>query len=308
MALARKKYITKGHDLFVKTVLSNQHLAKEFFTIHLPNDIRERIDLNHLKLQPNSYINDVRKETVADILYETKIADKNAYLYLLVEHQSSPDHMMAFRLLKYTCNVMDACLKKNQCIPLVYPLVIYHAPKKWSFSTDIKDLIEAPKELIEKYFLKPFQLIDLGAISDEELKQHQWIGIMEFALKHIFARDVLEHLQCISELMHDVALKGGSDYVEIVLQYALIKGDVKNVESFINFINNNISSEVGKKIMTGAEQLRQEGIIKGKAEGKAEERLAVAKRMNHEGLAHSLISKLTGLSLEQIEMLNWEKV
>ena len=44
------------------------------------------------------------------------------------------------------------------------------------------DLIDAPPSLTERYFLKPFQLIDLGQIDDEILKQHVWSGVMEFAL------------------------------------------------------------------------------------------------------------------------------
>ncbi len=42
-------------------------------------------------------------------------------------------------------------------------------------------MVDAPRELVDLYFLKPFQLVDLGQIADEELKQRHWSGIMEFA-------------------------------------------------------------------------------------------------------------------------------
>ena len=51
-------------------------------------------------------------------------------------------------------------------------------------------MIEAPRLLAERYFLKPFHLIDLGRTDDEEIKSHAW-SIMEFALKHAFECDVL---------------------------------------------------------------------------------------------------------------------
>ena len=80
-------------------------------------------------------------------------------------------------------------------------------------SSTINDLVDTPKELVDRYFLKLFQLLDLGQIDDEAIKQHAWSGIMEFALKHIFARDIMPHLRDIAEIMKRVDQSGGSDYI-----------------------------------------------------------------------------------------------
>ena len=61
---------------------------------------------------------------------------------------------------------------KTKTIPLVVPLVVYHNKKSYPYSTNVKDIVDAPRELIEEYFLKPFLLVDLTKIADEELKQH----------------------------------------------------------------------------------------------------------------------------------------
>lgn len=79
-------------------------------------------------------------------------------------------------------------------------MVIYHG-SPYQFKTNIADLVDAPKELVEQYFLKPFQLIDLNQIADETLKQSTWSGIMEFILKHIFERDMLPFLRNIAPLL-----------------------------------------------------------------------------------------------------------
>ena len=75
---------------------------------------------------------------------------------------------MPFRMLKYMCNIIDNHLKTHgsKKIPLIYPLVIYHGKRRYLFSTDLNDLVDAPPALIDRYFLKPFQLIDLGPIDD----------------------------------------------------------------------------------------------------------------------------------------------
>lgn len=65
-------------------------------------------------MQPRSYINEVRQESEVDVLFKTTIDHKAAYLYFLLEHQSKPDPLMPFRLLKYLCNIMDDHLKTHK--------------------------------------------------------------------------------------------------------------------------------------------------------------------------------------------------
>src|SRR5207253_4034154 len=109
-------------------------------------------------------------------------------------------------------------------------------------------------------------------IDDEELKRHAWVGVMEFVLKHIFARDVLPYLQDIAELLRRITQAGGENYVSIVLQYALERGELRNKQAFFALINTQISPEVGEKVMTLAEQLIQEGRQEGRQEGHQEGR------------------------------------
>ncbi|HHF0526761.1 TPA: Rpn family recombination-promoting nuclease/putative transposase [Legionella anisa] len=59
------------------------------------------MDFSKLEMQPRSYINEVRQESEVDVLFKTTIDNKKAYLYFLLEHQSKPDPLMPFRLLKY---------------------------------------------------------------------------------------------------------------------------------------------------------------------------------------------------------------
>jgi predicted transposase/invertase (TIGR01784 family) len=293
-----ENHVTHAHDKFVRTVMADPRVAREFFTLHLPEEVRKVTDLENMKLQPRSHIDDMRKESTVDILYKTTIAGHEAYLYLLLEHQSTPDELMPFRMLKYVCNIIDQYLKttKKTSLPLIYPMVIYHADTPYPYSTDIRDIVDAPKELVDRYFLKPFQLIDLGQIEDQQLKQHAWAGVMEFALKHIFARDIMPYLRDIAELLHNIDQSGGRDYVAIVLQYILERGELKDQQAFFELINKRISPEVGEKIMSLAEQLKAEGIAEGIQKGKME----IVERLLAEKTEIAFIAKITGLSLAKI--------
>ena len=69
---------------------------------------------------------------------------------------------------------------------------------------------------------------------------------MEFVLKHIFEREILPYLEDASELFRRIAHNGGRDYVGIVLQYALERGELKNKQAVFELINTKIDLEVGK--------------------------------------------------------------
>lgn len=150
--------ITNAHDQFFRTAMSDKRVARDFLLAWLPGELRRHINFERLEIEPRSYINDVRKESVVDVLFKTEIEDHEAYLYLLLEHQSTPDPFMPFRLLKYICNIIDQHLKTHDArkIPLIYPVVIYHGKHQYPFSTNLHDLVDAPPKLVERYFLKPF--------------------------------------------------------------------------------------------------------------------------------------------------------
>lgn len=289
--------IINPHDQFFRTSLANKQVAQEFLQTWLPKILAKNVNFDILEPQNRSFVDDIRKESMVDVLFKTKIKERDAYLYLLLEHQSTPDPLMPFRVLKYLCNVMDRHLKihKTNKLPLVYPMVVYHGKQEYNYSNNIDDLVDAPKELVQEYFLKPFQLVDLRKIDDLSLQQQTWSGVMAFALKHIFARNILPHLEDMIELLQKVVLKGGQDYIEIVLEYLLSGGESSDLIDLFKLIDAEQSPEIGDKIMTIAELLRQEGRQEGKQE--------VAARMIAIGADPKFIVAVTGLSLDKIRAL-----
>ena len=116
---------------------------------------------------------------------------------------------------------------------------------------------------------------------------------MEFALKHIFARDILPHVKDIAGLLQELAQADGRDYVEIVLQYFLERGELSDKESFFSLIHNEISREVGEDIMSLAEELRQEGRQEGWQE--------LIIKMLDNGVEPAFIAKNTGIPLYKVK-------
>ncbi len=248
------------HDKYFRFAMSRVDVAREFMEQHLPKDVLSITDLSSLKLQKESFIDPNLRQVVSDVLYKAKIQGRDSYIYLLAEHQSTPDRWMPFRLLRYTCNIMAHHIKNNKenVLPVVVPLVFYHGKKIYPYSTDIFDLFGKEKNLAKNTLLKPFHLIDVNTIPDETLKQKTRSGILTFIQKHIYARNLANHLRKILPLLQQLVTEHDNDYIIATIKYVIDAGNLKNVEEFTTFTHE-LNPNLGANMMTLGERLRAEG-------------------------------------------------
>ena len=88
-------------DSLFRSVFGNPvHAASELQSV-LPSRLRERLDLSALELMPDTYVDADLRQRHVDALFATRWAGRDALLYVLLEHQSTPDRLMAYRMLVY---------------------------------------------------------------------------------------------------------------------------------------------------------------------------------------------------------------
>ena len=105
--------INSPHDRYFRHIMSNPEVVKEFFKKHLPLNIKTAINFETIKPQKDSFIGDNLKLQIAGLLFSAEFNGKPGYIYLLLEHQSVPDKLMAFRMLKYVVAIMEQHIKKT---------------------------------------------------------------------------------------------------------------------------------------------------------------------------------------------------
>ena len=160
------------HDKLVKRFLSDKNVAIDLLKQHLPANVMEKLNLSTIKATSETAIDDKWKEFRNDIVFNCKTKDnKDTYIYMLVEHQSTPDPFMPARVLRYKMNVLGKYLdakKKPKKLPNIVSLVVYNGTKKYPHAKDVFSCFE-DKELAKQDIIEPMVLLDLTDTPEEDI-------------------------------------------------------------------------------------------------------------------------------------------
>lgn len=300
--------------------------------IHLPSAIRAKCDLSSVRIEQGSYIDGDLKRSCSDIVYGLNLLDKpDELLYVLVEHQSSAEELMPFRILSYQVRIIDYHLynkgKGSKKLPLVVPLVFYNGTKSpYAYPYDIAELFEC-KELYASIPLGVFKLIDLTVMSDDEITRHKKIALLEAFAKHIHQRNFSAACNFLVEIVKMADAIGiGRDFITSAFTYIGDAREEEEVKPLFTEIAKNVP-HYEEFVMSYAETLRQEGVRKGRQEGlqeglqkglqkglqegkqeglqkgKQEERREIAQQLLESGIDEDIIEKVTHLTKQQLKQL-----
>ena len=240
---------------------------------------------------------------MAKVEYEININEQLGYLSIIIEHKSYPDKWLPLQLYHYQAQAMMQWHKQHpgEKLPLIYGLVLYHGQRPYSHSLDISTLINAPQALIDKYFLKPPQLLDLTKIDNETLKAHAWSGALLLSLKNIFIQDFLSFMkENLTEVFRELIQAGGEPIVRDMLEYYVYKGNIANTEQFSTYITQQVSRELGDEMATLAEQWQAQGYAKGSHAGMKKSAHKIAENLLVQGLVPKNIAQVTELPVAEV--------
>lgn len=294
------------HDALFKSFLTHPDTARDFMEIHLPKGLRELCDLDTLKLESASFVDEKLRALHSDILWSVKTREGDGYIYVVIEHQSREDIHMAFRLMRYSMAVMQRHIEhdKRRPLPLVIPMLFYHgsrSPYPWSLCwlDEFADPITA-----RKLYTAAFPLVDITVVPDDEIVQHRRVALLELIQKHIRQRNMMGLIdQLVALLVTECA---NDSQITALLNYILLAGDEASFKEFISELTRRMPQH-RERIMTIAERIHNAGWLLGRAEGRIEGKEEGEQRLLRlflqNGADPEWIQKITGHSSEQIQAL-----
>lgn len=298
--------ITGPHDGVFKKFFTNRETALSFLQEYLPPEIRDHLDLDTLKISKDSFLDDKLAAKASDLLYEVELNGAPFFLYLLFEHKSYQDPLVAFQVLKYMIRIWELFLrqqKKAKKLPGIFPMLIYHGKTGWNVDKSFRALIDTPKELIEHLgpYMPDYQyrVYDLSDTPDEEIKGEILLKILLKTLKYVFHGDFSERLVGILDLFTEIIdKKKCTEYLEVLLRY--ISKGVPSITS------KQLRDSIERSKIDGGEimpTIEQELMKKGEAKGEAKVRMKIAAALLRKGIPLKTVIETTDLSEKEIEKL-----
>ncbi|UKK43041.1 Rpn family recombination-promoting nuclease/putative transposase [Klebsiella quasipneumoniae] len=295
------------YDAVFKHLLSHRATARDFLDIHLPEHLRELCNLQTLQLESGSFIDEDLRASHSDILYSLQTQAGDGYIYLLIEHQSSADRHMAFRLMRYAIAAMQRHLDKGHTqLPLVIPLLFYHGQvSPWPYPMCWLEGFAHPQTARQVYN-QDFHLIDITVLPDDTIMQHRRVAMLELLQKHIRQRDMMELQEQLASLL---ALGYTSRrQLRTLLHYLLQAGNAADPVAFLRNLAQNVPRRLHKETLMNIAQFleqrgHQQGLQQGLEQGEQLAAQRIAQAMLENGLDLALVAKLTGLAPERLALL-----
>ncbi len=290
------------HDAIVKRTFTKPEAAAVELRAALPPALTAKLDWDSVRVESGSFVDPKLKPIHNDILYSVALRESNqrVLIYVVVEHQSTPDRMMAVRFLGYVSHVYDRYLgehKDADTIPLLVPLLLYQGPRGWTMPTRLSELLDIPPGLTDT-FPSPVELAfgvdDLSEsvvddqLTRDELARNRGLVLAEVVrtLMWLFRRTqeaTGERAKRLGLLVDVVAETWGRDEVLAILTYAISAFGPQSPMRGI--LLESASEETRQMYATMRDEFIARGEAKGKAEGEAKGRVEGEAKGRAKGMA-----------------------
>ena len=124
------------------------------------SELVEHIDFSQLELENRSFISDKLREQESDLLFsvpfKSGVETEELLIYILIEHQSTVDVSMGFRLLFYMMNIWDTqrqqwerddVAKSEWRLRPILPIVFYSGDRRWHVPLSLTAIMDGPEIL-----------------------------------------------------------------------------------------------------------------------------------------------------------------
>ncbi len=146
-----EKTIKNPHDLFFRKTFARRDTALSFLQTYLPAEIAPVFDFSTFEISKDTFVDSILQDRSSDILYKVGLeGGGQSCIYVLFEHKSYQDYMVAFQLLKYMVRIWELQLqqadpqkvKQRHQLKPIFPLVVYHGSTGWQVDLSFAALFD----------------------------------------------------------------------------------------------------------------------------------------------------------------------
>ncbi|MBF0425016.1 MAG: Rpn family recombination-promoting nuclease/putative transposase [Magnetococcales bacterium] len=130
--------LTHPHDRLFKALFSHPETAGHLLRQYLPSEVVALFAPETPELVEGSFVDEALLAYYSDRLFRIRtVDDKEAFIYVLMEHKSYPDRRVALQLARGIMGTFEQEARSDAAwglLPAVVPLVLYHGERTWTIS------------------------------------------------------------------------------------------------------------------------------------------------------------------------------
>lgn len=295
------------HDKVFREVLSIKEEALYLINKALKpkKEIKEEIELYNSKFVTSKY-----EYRESDIIYKVK----NKNIFFIIEHQSTVDYSMVYRMLEYSVEIMRQIIegkenkRKAYKYPLIIPIVIYTGDKNWNAKLCMREV----REKIEWYEEKEeISLVDINKYTREELLEEKNILSKVMLLEK--SKNEAEFIENVEKILQKTEYKKIEKLKNIIRYKAegIIEKDeieklLRKVKNEKEEINMTLAERIKRNEREERMKAKNEGIREGIREGRREGKNRTIKKMLLLKLDENIIKEVTGAKDKELEKIKQE--
>jgi predicted transposase/invertase (TIGR01784 family) len=255
---------TKPHDTFFKETFSRVEVVQSFIEEFLPQEIKERLNIQNIKRVTDSFTTEELDEYLADMVYRTEYDGQQTLVTLLFEHKSYPQKYPHLQLIQYILNIWKEEQKQNRKLSIVIPIIIHHGNKKWRYRS-LRSYFKGIHPSLLK-FVPEFEylLFSLNDSPDEKLinLQNIVLGMTTMLMKHSHdsEEDFLKLASFWADRLNKLDAQDQMDFIKSVFVY--MENVMNLTQNKLNPIFTEVTENVNIIAMTIAEQRTEELTLK----------------------------------------------
>ena len=251
------------------------------------------------------------REKRSDVVYRIRRGRLEAYVYILIEHQSSVDFLMPYRMLSYMVQLWarhiedagTASRRKSFLLPPIMPVVFYDGERPWTAAKLFTRKVRRAEDFRGYIPEFEYRLISLRDVETENLlSPADALGTILYLAKPFKSEKLLE----VSEQIRNFLLIFPDEEKELLARhlggYLKILAEKEGVDPETipdDLFENKEAEEMLTYIEKEIRRYKQEAREEGREEGIQK----AARQMLASGMAISLVAEIMELPEETVRRL-----
>jgi predicted transposase/invertase (TIGR01784 family) len=303
------------HDYGYKDLFSHPQFLKELLTSCVPEPWVTELDFSHASLIDKSFITPAKKKLESDLIWRIPLTSGNeVYFYILIEFQSTVDHFMALRMLRYILELYGSLLKADpqlKVLPPVFPLLLYNGDARWTAPENLADLIDRRISLDYIPQFRYFKIAENEFSKERLLSLKNMIGAL-FLVETTKREELVPLLSEIVKILEQEQPEVYRAFIQWLFSFFSEPvpdwvGELSQLREVPTMLATTVKQWeqdlVQQGLQQGLQKGLQQGLQKGLLEGEKRKALATARKLKQKGMSIQEIAELTGLSIEEVQAL-----